>query len=169
MTEMFDVIDENDNVIGQASREECHKKQLLHRGVHVLILNSKGELYIQKRSQKMDTNPGLWTSSASGHVDCGESYKEAAKREMGEEIGIKSELNEIGKAHVHDPKHNHIITVFSGNSNGPFKTKNAEIEKAEFVKIEKIKADMKLEKRKFTPAFLEAFRKFCEVRGIWYL
>ena len=52
MSEIFDIIDQNDNVIGQASREETHKKGLLHRVVDIFIFNSQGEILLQKRSEK---------------------------------------------------------------------------------------------------------------------
>ena len=86
MAEIFDIIDEHDNVIGQASREEAHKKSMLHRIVDIFIFNSKGELLLQKRSEKKDTNPGLWTFSAGGHVEYGETYLEAANKELEEEL-----------------------------------------------------------------------------------
>lgn len=81
MAELFDVVDENDNIIGRATREECHSNpKLMHRASIILIFNSKGELLLQKRSMNKDTNPGKWANSVAGHVDPGESYEETAKR-----------------------------------------------------------------------------------------
>ena len=97
MTEYFDIVDECDKVIGKASRDKCHKDGLLHRGIYIIITNSKKEILLQKRSMKKDLYPGLWTTSVSGHVDCGESYEKAAHREMKEEIGTTGKLNEILK------------------------------------------------------------------------
>ena len=166
MTEFVDVVDENDNFIKTVSRKESHEKWLLHRVVHVLIFNSAGQMYIQKRSQKMDTNPGLWTSSAAGHVTSGQSYLETAKRETQEELGIKIELEEVGTVVVHDPNHNQLIKIFSGLHDGPFDYNKEEIEIGEFLKVGKIKREIRLTTRKFTLAFLEVFRKFCEVKGL---
>ena len=166
MPEFFDVVDDQGNIIGKATREECHEKSLLHRTVHILILNSKGEMLIQKRSQNMDIAPSYWTSSAAGHVDLGELPEKAAYRELEEELGTKTELEEIGKIISRLPVHTQLITIFSGTHNGPFKPDNKEIEEIEFVKIGKIKREIRLLTRKFTPGFMEVFRKLCEVKGI---
>ncbi len=85
--EIFDVVNEQDEVIGRASRGEIHRLALRHRAVHLLAFNSSGELFLQKRSMKKDCDPGTWDSSASGHVDGGESYDEAVRREAMEELG----------------------------------------------------------------------------------
>jgi isopentenyl-diphosphate delta-isomerase type 1 len=87
--EFFDVVNERDEVIGRECRSEVHRRGLKHRAVHVLVFNSKGELFLQKRSQSKDTFPGAWDSSASGHLCCGEEYDACALRELEEEIGIK--------------------------------------------------------------------------------
>ncbi|MCE0483805.1 MAG: NUDIX domain-containing protein [Methylacidiphilales bacterium] len=85
--ELFDVVDRNDAVIGQATRAEVHAKGLLHRAVHVMIHDATGRLFLQKRSLLKDTFPGCWDSSCSGHLDTGEDYATAARRELGEELG----------------------------------------------------------------------------------
>ena len=86
--EIFDVVNERDEVIGQAPRKEVHRLGLLHRAVHVLVFNARGEVFLQKRSMTKDKCPGLWDSSASGHVDAGEAYDATAVRELREEIGL---------------------------------------------------------------------------------
>src|SRR4051812_43883356 len=87
--EVFDVVNELDEVIGQERRSVVHRTGLRHRAVHVLVFNSKGELFLQKRSMTKDTFPGAWDSSASGHLDTGEDYEACALRELGEELGWK--------------------------------------------------------------------------------
>lgn len=89
MEEMFDVVDETDAVIAQAARREVHARGWRHRAVHVLVFNRAGELFLQKRALSKDTAPGAWDSSASGHVDAGESYDACAVRELWEEIGLR--------------------------------------------------------------------------------
>src|SRR5207237_9662560 len=86
--EMFDVLDESDRVIGRQARSEVHRRRLLHRAVHVLVFNSAGELFLQRRSMAKDTFPGAWDSSSSGHLSCGEDYDPCALRELQEEIGL---------------------------------------------------------------------------------
>lgn len=90
--ELLDVVDENDTVIGVGKRGDIHARGLMHRAVHVLVFNRRGELFLQKRSMNKDENPGLWDSSAAGHVDSGESYLDCARREIGEELGITDEV-----------------------------------------------------------------------------
>ena len=87
--EIFDVVNERDEVIGQQSRSEVHRLGLMHRAVHVLVFNAAGQVFLQKRSMTKDRQPGLWDSSASGHVDCGEYYDTCAVRELREEIGLQ--------------------------------------------------------------------------------
>ncbi|MBI5427523.1 MAG: NUDIX domain-containing protein [Nitrospinae bacterium] len=86
--EAFDVVDENDNAIGRAARGEVHRKSLLHRSVHILVFNADGDLFLQKRAMTKDQNPGLWDSSAAGHVNSGEDYFSGACRELREELSI---------------------------------------------------------------------------------
>ena len=86
--EIFEVVNERDEVIGRAPRSEVHRRKLNHRAVHVLVFNSRGQLFLQKRSMKKDCFPGTWDSSASGHLDGGESYDACAVRELREELGV---------------------------------------------------------------------------------
>ena len=86
--EWFDVVNERDEVVGRASRQEVHARGLRHRAVHVLVFNAHGQLFLQKRSRYKDREPCVWDSSASGHVDAGEDYDAAAMRELREELGV---------------------------------------------------------------------------------
>jgi isopentenyl-diphosphate delta-isomerase type 1 len=87
--EIFDVVDEQDQVIGQRPRNEVHERGLRHRATHMLVFNSRGELFLQQRSMTKDMWPGVWDSSAAGHLDAGEEYDACALRELGEELGFK--------------------------------------------------------------------------------
>ena len=86
--ELLDVVDADDNVIAVKTRGEIHAQGLMHRAVHILVFNSRGELFLQKRSMTKDEQPGKWDSSAAGHVDSGEDYLGCARREIEEELGI---------------------------------------------------------------------------------
>jgi len=88
--ELFDVVDLNDRVISQAPRREVHARNLIHRAVHVMVHDADGRLFLQRRSLSKDTFPGCWDSSCSGHVDTGEDYLIAARRELGEELGWRN-------------------------------------------------------------------------------
>lgn len=89
--EYFPIVTENGEVIGKATRTECHAGSfLLHPVVHLHVFNSGGELYLQKRALNKDIQPGKWDTSVGGHVDFGEEISAALKREVGEELGIKN-------------------------------------------------------------------------------
>jgi isopentenyldiphosphate isomerase len=87
--EIFDVVNERDEVVGQLPRREVHRQKLRHRAVHVLVFNGRGELFLQQRSLTKDNFPGVWDSSSSGHVDSGEDYDPCTLREVREELGVQ--------------------------------------------------------------------------------
>ncbi len=90
--EILDIVDSNDVVIGKASRNEVYDKKLTHRIVHVFVINDNNEVYLQKRSDEVSYMPGAWCTSAGGHVLSGETYEQAARRELDEELGIKPNI-----------------------------------------------------------------------------
>src|SRR5512137_1073782 len=120
--EVFDVVNERDEVIGRAPRGEVHRLGLLHRAVHVLVFNARGQVFLQKRSMKKDQQPGVWDSSASGHVDSGEDYDACAVREMREEIGLAiarcpQRLFKLAACPKTDQEH---VWVYRCEAEGPF-------------------------------------------------
>ena len=86
--EWVDVVDEDDRVIGRATRREMRAQNLLHRNASVMCLTSRGEVYVHQRLHTKDVFPSLYDLFASGVVMAGESYDEAAARELGEELGV---------------------------------------------------------------------------------
>jgi isopentenyldiphosphate isomerase len=133
--EIFDVVNAQDEVIGAASRAEVHARGLVHRAVHVLVFNQRGEVFIQKRSMTKDKSPGLWDSSASGHLERGEDYDTCALRELREEIGLTpplppQRLFKLGACQETDQEH---VWVYRCQSEGPFTLNPAEIERGEWV------------------------------------
>lgn len=90
--EIFDVVNDRDEVIDRRPRSEVHRLGLKHRAAHVLVFNSRGEVFLQMRSRQKDRQPGVWDSSASGHCDSGEDYDACAVRELREELGVEAPL-----------------------------------------------------------------------------
>jgi len=86
--EVLDVVDAANRVIGRATRAEIHARGLRHRAVHMLVVNPAGDIYVQRRALSKDSQPGMWDTSAAGHVDHGEDWEAAARRELDEELGL---------------------------------------------------------------------------------
>lgn len=102
--EVFDVVDERDEVVGREFRREIHRRGLFHRAIHIFWLRPDGRLCLQRRSYAKDNCPGLLSSSCAGHVDAGEGYLDAALRELREELGVAvlpPTLREIDYAPCH--------------------------------------------------------------------
>lgn len=88
-TEWVDLVDEEDRVIGRASRAEVRARNLLHRNVAVLCQDAHGRIYLHQRSATKDLFPSLHDVFVAGVVGAGERYDAAAVRELGEELGIE--------------------------------------------------------------------------------
>lgn len=87
--EVFPIVDSNGCVTGKATRRECHcGSMLLHPVVHMHIIDHEGNIFLQRRSDNKDIQPGRWDTAVGGHIDFGESVGEALKRETKEELGI---------------------------------------------------------------------------------
>jgi len=103
--EYFDWVDRSDRVIGVTTRQDAHQKRLYHRAVHLYCRGNSNGLILQKRSHAKDVEPGLWTVGCSGHVDRGESYEQAAVRELQEELNVTIELSQLTELLRSDPSH----------------------------------------------------------------
>lgn len=95
--EIFDICDQHDQVIGQATRSEVHAHGWRHRAVHIWVWRNDGRLMIHLRSASKDEYPLCYTSSASGHVDADEDYETAAHRELREELNLSGPLRFVTK------------------------------------------------------------------------
>lgn len=129
--EIFDVVNERDEVVGRATRAEVHRLGLKHRAVHVLVFNGQGKVFLQKRSMRKDRQPGLWDSSASGHLDAGETYDACAIRELREEIGLDlkqtpSRQFKLAASPETDQEH---VWIYRCEAEGPFELNPDEIER----------------------------------------
>ena len=90
MTEptLYDIVDEGDQVVGQATKEKLHTEGILHRGVNVLFYTKSGMVILQRRAANKSTFPNMLDVTVGGHVDAGETYGQAALKEVTEETGL---------------------------------------------------------------------------------
>ncbi|HEU5395956.1 MAG TPA: NUDIX domain-containing protein [Verrucomicrobiae bacterium] len=154
--DIFDVVNERDEVIDRQPRSVVHARGLLHRAVHVLVFNSRGDVFLQKRSMLKDRQPGVWDSSSSGHVDSGEHYDETAVRELREEIGLemKSPLEKLFKIDACAATDAEFVWVYRGESEGPFRLHPDEIERGDWFAPAYVTKWIAEKPREFATAFV---------------
>ena len=158
--EMCDVVDSEDRILESRLRSEVHVNNLLHRAVHLWIFNSRGELFLQKRSPWKINHPDLWCSSAAGHVDTGETYEEAGHREMREEIGADCHLVKFWKADAAPETGHEFVEFLTGRHDGPFRFASGEVETGAFFPVDQVKRWVERTPGEFTPLFKLAAERF---------
>lgn len=154
--DIFDIVNERDEVIDRKPRSEVHARGLLHRAVHVLVFNSQGEIFLQKRSMKKDRQPGVWDSSCSGHVDSGEDYDQTAVRELHEEIGLKLSIppQRLFKIDACAETDAEFVWVYRCENNGPFQLQPDEIEKGDWFSPDFVSQWIDEKPQEFATAFV---------------
>jgi isopentenyl-diphosphate Delta-isomerase len=149
LPEYMDIVNEKDEVVGKDTRKNIHDTHQIHRGVHVVICNSKGEVLIQKRSSGKDYYPGYYDISVGAQVASGESYEECAHRELAEELGCSSAiLVPIAYYDAFSPRQREKRKVFLFRHDGPFLIDPGEVEEVEFVPLRNLSGA--LQERHFT-------------------
>lgn len=155
--ELFDVVNDRDEVTGQATRKAVHRERLLHRAVHALAFDREGRVFLQKRSLLKDTSPGCWDSSCSGHLDSGEPYDIAVVRELEEEIGLvvtpEHGLTPLFKLSACADTGWEFVWVYRLSAEGPFVLHPAEIERGEWFATDEVTRGIAERPREFTRSF----------------
>jgi 16S rRNA (adenine1518-N6/adenine1519-N6)-dimethyltransferase len=157
--EMFDVVDENDSVIRQEMRGIVHAEKLWHRAVHVVLLNKRGEIFLQKRSRLKDAHPGTWDTSASGHLDAGEDYQTAASRELEEELGQQgAELKRVATIGACAATGWEFVEFFESRQTGTVRFPCSEIEYGLWIAPGEVDAWVARRPEDFATGFLECWK-----------
>ena len=156
--EMFPIVDEEGNITGAATRGECHSgSKLLHPVVHLHVFSSKGDLYLQKRPEWKDIQPGKWDTAVGGHVDLGESVDMALKREVREELGITDFIPEHLTSYVFESaRERELVFVYKTVYDGDIHPSD-ELDGGLFWTLEEIKDH--IGKGIFTPNFEGEFKR----------
>lgn len=151
--------DDEDRVIGAAPRTEIRGLNLLHRGVAIIVRNSAGEIYVHRRTETKDVFPGMYDMVVGGMVTEGESYEEAARRELAEELGIEEvEPTFLLKHRYLGDKNNAWISLYEVVWPGPIRHQEEEISWGAYLTEEEIVA--KLNDWQFAPDHLEVFEGY---------
>lgn len=162
--ELLDIVNDKDEVTGQAMRSIVHQQGLWHRGVHVFLFNEQGEMLIQKRSADRVHAPSLLDCSVSEHVKAGESYLEAALRGLREEMGLEGiEVSRHGKIQMeYGPNDNEISEIYTGRVNPTLvKFDPEEIAEVSYMSLGEIRAGITQYKGLYCGWFVELMN--------WYL
>lgn len=163
MDEMLDIVNTQDEVVGQAARSAVHRDQLMHRATHVILMNSSKQVFMQLRSKSKDTNPGLWDTSAAGHVDAGESYTECAVRELHEELGVLVEpekLQEVGRVSASAENGFEFVRIYAATSDDRIRLQASEIDDGKWVSESELDFWLKQRPDAFAPTFSTIWQRY---------
>jgi isopentenyldiphosphate isomerase len=154
--EYMDIVNEADEVVGRDTRANVHARHEIHRGVHVFVINVRGELLLQLRSATNATYPGHWDASVGGQVVAGETYLAAARRELTEELGCRADtLDLVGKYNSYSARQREKRTLFVHRCDGPFHPGAEEIDAIRFIAPSDVHAAMC--EAPFTDGFRRSF------------
>ena len=158
--ERFPLVDEEGRVIGSATRGECHNgSKLLHPVVHLHVFNSHGEVYLQKRPEWKDIQPGKWDTSVGGHTDYGETPELALTREVSEELGITEFTPErVGMYVFESRRERELVYVHRMVYDGEINPSKDELDGGRFWTLEEIRAA--IGQQILTPNFESEFQRF---------
>jgi 8-oxo-dGTP pyrophosphatase MutT (NUDIX family) len=161
--ELVIIVDKENTQIGVVPRREMRSGRLRHRATYILVFNSKGELFVQKRTPNKDVFPGYYDIAAGGVVLAGESYEESALRELEEELGIRETPLTSLFDFYHEDEHIRLWgRAFSCEYDGELVLQEEEIESGEFMGVEEV---FRLAATKqFTPDCLYVLQRYLEVQ-----
>lgn len=156
--EMFPIVDEQGNIVDAATRAECHSgSKLLHPVVHLHVFNKAGDIYLQKRPEWKDIQPGRWDTAVGGHIDLGENVDQALHREVDEELGITFEEAEALPSYVFESeRERELVYPFRLVYEGEIQP-SAETDGGRFWSREELSAQMG--KGVFTPNFESEYKR----------
>jgi 8-oxo-dGTP pyrophosphatase MutT (NUDIX family) len=139
--ELVDIVDDDDHVIATVPGSEMRAKGLLHRSVGIAVISSDGRLLIHRRSDDKDIWPGWWDIAAGGVVASGETYEQAAHRELAEELGISGvELQHLGQDRYVADDLAALCGLYRVVHDGPFRFDDGEIVEARWVTFAELDA-----------------------------
>lgn len=157
--ELFPIVDEDGNILGSIERGRAHDGcRVLHPVVHLHVFNSKGDLYLQRRPEWKDIQPGKWDTAVGGHVDLGESVDQALRREVREELGI-TDFSPIPMGHYvfEGKRERELVYVHRTVYDGTITPSKSELDGGRFWSSDEIKAA--IGKGILTPNFEDEYQR----------
>ena len=158
--EMFPQVTPDGEIIGAITRGEAHSgSKLLHPVVHLHVFNSEGHLYLQKRPDWKDIQPGKWDTATGGHIDLGENVEMALRREVSEELGITQfEFETLGHYVFESERERELVYVHRTTYDLPITPNSGELDGGRFFSPQEITDNMG--KGLFTPNFESEYQRF---------
>jgi isopentenyldiphosphate isomerase len=134
----IEVLDDDGNVIGTASRAAIRSGNLRHRTVFVAVTNTAGQLLVHRRAEWKDVWPGAWDLAFGGVVEAGESWEAAAARELAEEAGLRAELSYLGEATYEDDSVRELARVYLTHHDGDVTFVDGEVAEIDWVPLDAV-------------------------------
>jgi isopentenyldiphosphate isomerase len=136
--EMVDVTDEAGSVVGVVTRRQMRERRLPHRCVYLLVFDTRGRLFIHRRTPTKDVYPSRWDVCVGGVLAAGESFDEAARREGREELGVDLDPQPLFPFCYADGVTVAHAMVYRAVHDGPFELQPEEVACGEFVPVEEL-------------------------------
>lgn len=156
--ELVDIVDDQGRTAGVTTRRDIRARRLPHRCVYVLVFNRRGELFIHLRTASKDVYPSHWDVAVGGVLAAGESYAEGVAREVKEELGVETAVEQLFPFRYGDEHSVAWGMVYRAEHEGPFHLQPEEIVRGEFVPV--AEALRRAEKDAFCPDGLEVLRQW---------
>jgi len=159
--EIVDVVDDRDQVVGQATRAELRTRRLRHRAVFVLLFNSESQLFVHQRTATKDIYPSYHDVAFGGVVATGEDYDRAARRELAEEAGVDGvSLRRVVTFKFDDDSSHLNGVVYTATHDGPLNLQASEIAGGQWLDLDAV---IELTQRKpFCPDSIEALSLYLD-------
>jgi len=160
MEELIIQVDEDNSVIGKKPKKDFLKSDLIHRSSHLIVLNSRGEILIQKRSNNVELYPGTYDFAVGGTLAVGETHDTNLRKEMEEELGVTLPFKEIFRYYCFDDADKAFKVVYSATYDGPFNLQKEEVEDVKWVNPEYLMKNMEEDPESYNPPFIKGMTLF---------
>lgn len=172
--EIVDIVDQTGKVIGKSTRNQVYEEGLLHSAVNIVVVNKKGQIFIQRRSSKKIL-PLYWDISAAEHVKSGENYKSAAIRGLTEELSIIAPVKLLRGGHIQRNEYitkgiclieYELVELYGTIYDGKIRINQEEVAEGQFISFENLDELIKNDRIKFSPWGLEEINYLLENQNV---